>query len=157
MPRPITSHLGAAQAMSSTQGAVRWTPQRAALIALLVGIVAVSAACWMNREEVQFTIENRTDSVLCAYPSPEDASGAPCLMELKPQATTGWWPGCGYGEHADELPMTVVLTVKEGGRQIYHRTEECRVWQRSSRKFVIEQRGEDFVVTDPLAETTPSP
>ena len=146
-----------AQAVSSAKGAVRWAPQRAALMALLAGIVAVSAACWLNHEEVKFTTDNRTDSPLCYYRSPEDASAAECLAEARPQKTTAWWPGCGYGADADKIPLTVVLTVKEGGRQIYQRTEECRTWQASARKFFIDQRGGDFVVTDPLADTTPSP
>jgi hypothetical protein len=131
----------------------RW---HAVFLPLLIGI-AVSAACYMNHEEVTFTFDNRIDSVLCFYRYPEDAFAADCSAEVKPQTTTVWTPGCGYGEHADELPLTVILTVKEGGHQIYQRTEECRTWQASDRKFVIEQRGGDFVVTDPLAATTPSP
>jgi hypothetical protein len=145
------------RSVSSTRSAARLTRWHAALIALLVGIVAVSAACYMNHEEVKFTFDNRTESFLCYSLSLEEASAARCLQELRPLAQTVWTPGCGYGEHADELPMTVILTVKEGGRLVYQRTGECRVWQASDRKFVIEQRGEDFVVTDPLTDTTPSP
>jgi len=107
--------------------------------------------------EVEFTFDNRTDALLCFDSSAKDASEAECSAEVRPLKKTTWVPGCGYGTEADKIPLTVVLTVKEGGRQIYQRTEECRIWQKSSRKFIIEQRGEDFVVTDPLTGTTPSP
>ena len=129
----------------------------AVLMALLVGVVAVSTACWLNREEVKFTFDNRTDSPLCYEPSPEDASDGRCLQEVRPLAETTWRPGCGYGEDADQIPVTVVLTVKEGGRQIYQRTQECRVWQASDGTFVIEQQGDEFVVTDSLSDAIPSP
>lgn len=159
MPGLITSHLGGPQAVNSFRDATRRICWRAVFIALLMGIGAISAACWMNlnHEEVRLTFDNRTESLLCYSPSPEDASAARCSQELRPLAQTAWRPGCGYGEHADELPLTVILTVREGGRLIYQRTEECRIWQASDGKFVIEQRGDDFVVTDPLTGTTPSP
>ena len=147
------------RSVSSIRGVamrIRW---HAVFIALLISIGAVSAGCSLNlnHEEVELTFDNRTESLLCYFPSREDASAARCLQELKPLAQTTWRPGCGYGEHADELPMTVILTVKEGGLQIYQRTEECRIWQKSSRKFVIQQSGDDFIVTDHIAATTPSP
>jgi len=145
------------RSVSSIRGVARRIRWHAVFIALLIGIGAVSAACWMNHEEVKLTFDNRTEAVLCFYLSPEEASTADCSAEVKPQATTAWLPGCGYGPDADKIPLTVVLTVKEGGRQIYQRTEECRTWQASDRKFVIEQRGDDFVATDPLADATQSP
>ena len=124
------------------------------LIALLVGIVIIFAAC---HEDVKLSFDNRTEALLCFYSSTKYASEAECLDEVKPLKETTSVPGCGYGTDADKIPLTVVLTVKDGGRQIYQRTEECRIWQKSSRKFVIQQSGDDFVVTDPLAATTPSP
>jgi hypothetical protein len=159
MPGLITSPLGGPQAVNSIRRAAKRSSWRAVFVPLLIAIGAVSAACSLNlnHEEVELTFDNRTESLLCYFPSREEASAARCLQELRPLAQTAWRPGCGYGEHADELPLTVILTVKEGGHQIYQRTEECRMWQASDRKFVIEQRGDDFVVTDPLADTRPSP
>jgi hypothetical protein len=148
-----------ARSAGSIRGAARWTPQRVSFTALLAGILAISAGCSLNlnQEEVKFTFDNRTESFLCYYLSLEGASAARCLQELRPLAQTVWTPGCGYGEHADELPITVILAVKQGGRIIYQRTEECRVWQASHGKFVIEQSGDDFIVTDYIVATTPSP
>jgi len=143
--------------MSSTQGAVRWTPQRAALIALLVGIAVFSAACYYTPEDVRGTVENRTDSALCFYLYPEDAAEGRCSGEVKPHTTGDWLQECGEERDSDKFPITVILAVKEGGRIIYQRTEECRVWQASHGKFVIEQRGGDFVVTDYISATTPGP
>jgi hypothetical protein len=124
---------------------------------------AVVVALWffffgfgsLNHEEVRLTFYNHTESVLCYYPSREDALAGGCSAKVRPLRETDWLPGCGYGPHADELPMTVALTTEDEGRLLYQRTEECRVWQRSNRKFIIEQRGGDFVVTDPVADTPP--
>jgi hypothetical protein len=129
----------------------------ALLIALLVGIIVFSAACeW--EENFYATFDNQTDSVLCLYPYPEDAAAGRCLNEVKPHATVdGFLIECGDGPGVEKNRIPVILTVKEGGRQIYQRTEECRTWQASDRKFVIEQRGDDFVVTDPLTDATPAP
>ncbi len=150
-------HLGAAQAVSSTQSVIRRTSWYGVFIALIVGVVAVSTACWLNSEDVLFTFDNRTDSPLCYDLSPEDASGGRCSQEVKPLAETAWHPGCGSGPGVKKNPITVVLTIKQGGRQIYNRTAECRVWQDSDRTFVIEQRGGDFVVTDPFTDAPPTP
>ncbi len=148
--RHSAHYLGAAQAGSFTQSVVRWTSRYGVFIALLVGVVAVSTACWINREEVKFIFDNRTDSLLCYYLSPEAASSARCPQEVGPRAETTWRPGCGYGEDADKIQVTVVLTVKEGGRQIYNRTDACRIWQESDGTFAIEQRRGAFVVADSL-------
>ena len=145
------------RSVSSIRGAARRTRHRfTPLIALLVGIAVFSAAC-DDHEEVKLTFDNRTEALLCFYSSTKYASEAECLAEVKPLRETPWVPGCGYGPGADEAPLTVILTVKDGGRQIYERTEECRMWQKSSRKFIIERRGEDFEVTDPLTGTAPRP
>jgi len=157
MPHQVAIRLVRAQSVRSAQRVVRRTCRCAVLTTLLAGTVAVSAACWFNQEEVEFTFDNRTESLLCYYGSPEDASGARCLEEVKSQATTVWVPGCGDGPGADKIPLTVVLTVKEPERQIYERTEECRTWQASDGTFVIEQEGDEFAVTDPLTGMTPSP
>jgi hypothetical protein len=137
---------------------------RAILLTLLIGIAAVSAACWPDwllgrHDEVEFTFDNRTDSLLCVYPYPDDASAGRCLAEVRPRAETGWTPGCAYGTRGevDRSPVTVVLTLKEGGRQIYQRTASCRTWNETDRKFVIEQRGDEFSITDPLQDATSGP
>ena len=127
------------------------------MIALLVGIAVFSAACYPY-EDVEGTVENRTDSVLCFYAGyPGSVSVGRCSGELKPHTTDDWLQECGEERDSDKFPITVILAVKEGGRIIYQRTEECRVWQASHGKFVIEQRGDDFIVTDYIAAKTPSP
>jgi hypothetical protein len=158
MPPQIASCTGAAQAVSSAKGAARWTPQRVALMALLVSAALLSPACWVFQEETfDLTFDNRSDSVLCYYPYPEVASAARCSAEVKPLAETTWLAECGDGPGARGNRITVILTVKEGGRQIYQRTEECRTWQASHGTFVIEQQGDAFIVTDRLGDTTRSP
>jgi hypothetical protein len=145
------------RSVSSTQGAARRIRYRSAvLIALLVGIAVFSPACFTG-EHVQFSFDNQTDSVLCLYPYPEDAAAGRCLNEVKPHTTVEGSTGCGEYSGAERNLIPVIVTVKEEGRQIYQRIEECRTWQASDGKFVIQQRGDDFVVTDPLADATPSP
>ena len=129
---------------------------RAILVALISGAAVLSAACGFFGDEVEFTFDNRTDSAICYYPSDPDALAATCLQEAKPQSTTVWIPGCGDGPGAVGNSITVVLTVKEGARQIYTRTEECGTWNDTDRTFVIEKRGDDFLVIDPFVDATPS-
>jgi hypothetical protein len=126
------------------------------LVALLVGIAVFFVSCF-TEERVHFSFDNQTDSVLCLYPYPEDAAAGRCLNEVKPHTTVEGSTGCGEYSGAERNLIPVIVTVKEGGRQIYQRTEECRTWQASSGKFVIDQRGKDFVVTDPLTDTAPGP
>ena len=130
--------------------------RRGVFITLWIVILAVSTACWLNNEDVHFALDNRTDSLLCYYLSPEAASAARCQQEVGQQAETAWTPGCGSGPGVKKNPITVVLTIKQGGRQIYNRTAECGAWQDSDRTFVIEQRGDDFVVSDPFTNSLPS-
>ena len=144
------------RSVGSTRSAARLIRWHVALIALLIGIAVFLAACYPY-EDVEGTVENRTDSALCFYLHPEDAAEGRCSGELKPHTTDDWFQECRDGPGADKIPITVILAVKEGGRLIYQRTEECRVWQASGGKFVIQQRGDNFVVTDPLAGTTPAP
>ena len=44
--------------------------------------------------------------------------------------------------------MTVILTVKESGQRIYERSRPCQEWRDSERAFIVEQEGDEFVVTD---------
>ncbi len=131
--------------------------RRGVFITLCIVIFVASTACSLSNEDVLFTFDNRTDSLLCYAPSPEGASDPRCLQEVKPRAETAWRPGCGSGPGVKKNLITVVLTVKQGGRQIYNRTAECRVWQDSDRTFVIEQEGEEFIVTDSLPDGSPDP
>ena len=142
--------------MRFISSAVKRGPRWSSSIAFLLGATLLSA-CWFISEDVEFSLDNRTDSVLCAYPTREDASAGRCNNEVEPESNKAWLVGCGDGPGADTVPVTVVLTVKEGQRQIYNRTEECRTWQESDGTFVIEQRGDELVVTDPLSDATPSP
>jgi hypothetical protein len=123
---------------------------------LLAGIAIFSVACQWE-ENIEGTIENRTDSVLCFYSDyAGNAFAGECPDELKPHASAHWFFECGDGPGTEKARIAVLLTVKEGRRPIYQRTEECQVWQASG-GFVIEQRGDDFVVTDHLTRTMPSP
>jgi hypothetical protein len=131
--------------------------RRCVFITLWIVIFAVSTACWLKHESVQFTFDNRTDSLLCYHLSEESASFGGCDQKIQPMATTASEPGCGYGAGAEKLSLTVILRVGDQGRRIYDRTEECRVWQASGRTFVIEQRGDEFVVTDSLPSELDTP
>jgi hypothetical protein len=124
--------------------------RRGLFITLCIVIFVASTACWFKNVDVQFTFDNRTGSLLCFYPSPADASPGRCSSEIDTMAETIRTVGCGDGPGVEKNPITVVLTVKQGGRQIYNRTAECRVWQDSDRTFVIEQRGGEFFVADSL-------
>ena len=44
-----------------------------------------------------------------------------------------------------------------GGRTIYSRTASFGEWIDTDRRFVIEQEGDEFIVTDSLPDFTPSP
>jgi len=131
--------------------------RRGVFITLCIVIFVASTACFLKNVDVQFTFDNRTGSLLCYYSSPEVASTGRCLNEVDTLAETTYIDGCGDGSGVEKNPISVILTVKQGGRQIYNRTAECRVWQDSDRTFVIEQRGADFVVTDPFTGAPPSP
>jgi len=113
---------------------------------MVVALTVIVAAC--GPASVGFTFDNRTDVPLCQYPSPQDAAGGRCLSELEPRDETGSGADCDADANR---PITVIVTVKEDGRQIYSRTASCGEWDDSGGKFVIEQDGEEFVVTDSLS------
>jgi hypothetical protein len=126
------------------------------LLTLLVQLAILAAGCsWMPvfSGEAVFNFENRTDSALCIYPSSGDASSARCLLELGPRSeiTSGRDCGGGTSGQVDARTVTVIITVKQDGREIYHRTATCGEWNDTDRRFVIEQRGDDFIVTDSLS------
>lgn len=150
--RAFVAHAEPGWTVSVINSAVKRGSRRSSFVAFLLGATLLSA-CWLNSEDVKFSIDNRTDSVLCAYPTHEDASAGRCKNEVEPKSSKPWLLGCGDGPGADTIPVTVVLTAKEGEHRIYERTAECRVWQASGRTFVIERRGDEFVITDPLEDT----
>jgi len=124
---------------------------RTILTTIVCGILGASIACFLTSEEVRFTFDNRTGSLLCVYANPGDASADRCLNDVEPQDhDRDWIVGCGDGPHADNARIWVILTDGPGGREIYNRTEECRVWQDSDRSFTIEKSGDEMFVTDPL-------
>jgi hypothetical protein len=47
----------------------------------------------------------------------------------------------------------VIITVKDSGREIYNRTSTCG--EANDARFIIEQEGDEFVVSDSLPEATP--
>lgn len=139
----------AAKAVSSARGAVSWARR---CLAIAVPLSVIVAGC--GPADVLFTFDNRTDAVLCEYPSPQDAAGARCLAKLEPRTETDWGRDC---DGLESRPVTVIITIKQGGRQIYDRTASCGQWHDTERRFVIEQQGGEFIVTDSLTASTPSP
>ena len=129
-------------------------PLGAALILLTAGVFV---ACGNATDTVRFRYDNRTDSTLCTYPSPQDAAAGKCQEPATPHATTRFGSGCGYGTSSAVRthPVTMILTVKDSGQQIYSRTASCGEWNDSGATLVIEQRGDAFVVKDSLADSAP--
>ena len=143
--------------MSSAQSAARLARRYLATVVVLTVVVAGCGPFYST--EVAFTFDNRTDAVLCYFPSRQDAAAARCLQELEPKAKTHWLSGCGRGtkDKVRSNPITVVITVKEVGRQIYNRTASCGEWKDTERRFIIQQEGEEFIIADSLSGSTPSP
>src|SRR5438874_1224547 len=114
-------------------------PRGAAVILLTVGVFA---ACGNATDTVRFHYGNRTDSTLCTYPSAQGAAAARCVEPAEPHATTRLGSGCGYGSASAVRthPVTMILTVKDTGQQIYSRTASCGEWNDSGATLVIEQR-----------------
>lgn len=125
----------------------RWLATAALLIVIVVGLGCGPAS-------VLFTFDNRTDAVLCEYRAPNPAAAARCSAELEPRAETEWERGCAGDAN---IPITVIIAVKQGGDQIYRRTATCGEWLDTDRRFVIEQEGDEFIVTDSLPDSAPSP
>ncbi len=49
----------------------------------------------------------------------------------------------------------MVITVKATGHEIYNRTASCGEWVDAKARFVIEQVGDEFIVTDNLGGDDP--
>jgi hypothetical protein len=127
---------------------------RSILVASLLGCIIVFTACWLRENRVKMTFVNKSDELLCFDLSSADAASGDTCSEIKGRDTTVWRPGC---SPSGNQPLTVVLTVGQGGPEVYNRTATCNEWKESGAKFTIQQRGDEFVVTDPLADATPGP
>ena len=127
---------------------------RPILVALLLGCVIVFAACWLSENRVKMTFVNDSDALLCFNLSSAEAARGDSCGEVKSRRTSVWRPGC---SPSGSEPLTVVLSLGQGGREIYNRTATCNEWEASGAKFTIEQRGDEFVVTESLPDSTPSP
>lgn len=120
--------------------------------ALLIGILAISTGCWLlNEEAVKIKVDNRSSEVVCLYSTMPGVLGGSCLDPMEPRTNRARKFGCGEGPGVDKNPLTVAITVQEGNSLIYARTEECRGWQDYEVTLVVEQSGDEVVVTDPLA------
>jgi hypothetical protein len=129
---------------SSAHGSARWARR---CLAIVVTLTVIVTGC--GPADVTFTFDNRTDTAFCEYASHQSAQSARCLAELKPHDDTHWGRDC---DNQSDRPIRVVITVKQGGRQIYDRTATCGEWHDADGKFVIEQQGDDFIVTDSLPD-----
>ena len=125
---------------------------RASIASIVFGAGIVSG-CGFGPASVLFTFDNRTDSVLCEYPSPQDDAGARCLAQVEPRTETHWGRDC---DNQESRPIRVFITVKQGGRQIYDRTASRGKWDDTKRRFVIERQGDEFIVTVSLPTASPA-
>ena len=124
---------------------------RSILIALLLGCIIIFAAC-VREDTVKMTFVNESDALLCFNLSSAAAARGEYCDEIKPLATSVWRPECSW---SGEQRHTIVLSLGQGGREVYNRTATCNEWEESGAKFTIEQRGDELVVTDSLPDATP--
>ena len=126
---------------------------RPILVALLLGSIIVFAAC-VREDTVKMTFVNESDALLCFNLSSAAAARSDTCGEVKPSGTTVWRPECGQ---AGEQPLTVVLSVGPGEREIYNRTATCNEWEDALATFIIRQSGDELVVSDSLPDGSPTP
>jgi hypothetical protein len=108
-----------------------------------------SLACSFKTDSAQLTFDNRTDTLLCYYPSLEAAATSRCIQPINPMDKTDYSPGCGYGS-SDEIeanPLTVIIAQSKGGPNVYDKTATCRTWKDSDRTLVIEREDAKLLVT----------
>src|SRR3990172_13060976 len=101
------------------------------VLLLSIGFSLMFSAC--EPGEVRFKFDNRTESVLCYYPFPEEAATRDCSAAVSANDVTRWNPEC-----APQQEIAAILTVRETNEQIYSRTMTCRDWRTTNRIFVIE-------------------
>lgn len=126
------------------------------ILPLFIGVLSVLAACIKSDPEVSFTFDNKTDSLLCYFPNSGLARGGFCEADIQPHEKRAWGQECGPHD-PDSTEAAVVLTVGPRGQVIYHKAATCKQWNDANAKITIEQRGDQFVVTDSLPGATPSP
>jgi hypothetical protein len=127
------------------------------VIALLLSGLSLVAACDLDPEtEAKLTFENNTDSLICYFRGSTDPNADRC-NEVKPHKEQVWRTPCTSAGRDESATTKVVLTLGSGGRPIYDRTARCEEWNDSGGRIVIDYRNNDFVVTDSLAQATPSP
>jgi hypothetical protein len=125
-----------------------WLAQRGLAVISLVFVSGCGSA------SVLFTFDNQTGARLCEYANREGVAAARCLAEIRPRAETKWGRDC---DNLSNRPIRIIITVKDGGRVIYDRTASCGEWNDTERRFVIEQDGNEFMVTDSFSDSMPAP
>jgi len=113
-------------------------------MAALLLVFGISVCGESPRPDLTFF--NNTDSLMCFY---EYQSDPDVCLEVRPHGKTMFRGECSGRQ---PQPMTVVLTVADGRQELYKRTALCEEWKKSD-TFIIEQRGDELVITDSLPET----
>jgi hypothetical protein len=123
---------------------------------IMVGVMLLLLACDLEGSgfDVQLTFVNETDSSLCFVPSVRESRISGSCREIKANDTTKIKQGCGRPE---EILFRVIVSVGPDERDIYDVTAPCKDWRDSDGSITIRQRGDDFVVTDALPDTSPGP
>ena len=94
------------------------------------------------------TFVNTTDSLLC-FETQRSTAGQ-CLTQIKPHEKREWEAGCGYSAPDEAFPLTITLSVAADGREIYSRTENCKIWNDAHITLIIKQFQSRFSVIDSL-------
>jgi hypothetical protein len=116
-------------------------------LAIALGLSLAFFGC--GPADVVFTFDNRTDVLLCDFPTAPDAERSDCLVPLAPHSETRSGRDC---DNRSGRLIRVIIALEAGRRVIYDRTATCGAWHDSSRRLVIEERGDDLAVTDDLDE-----
>ena len=123
---------------------------RTALVAIVATATCISFACGFSFEkELDLRFDNRTDVAFCL--KDVETTGPPSVCsEIPPHRKTLWLPGCGGGPKSSwgKNPVGVFIIRKTDGEPIYGHTENCGDWDKTDKRFVIEDRGGTPVVTD---------
>src|SRR3990172_13168357 len=104
---------------------------RPILVGLVFGCVIVFVACWLSENRVKMTFVNDSDALLCFNLSSAEAARGDSCGEVKSRGTSVWRPGC---SPSGSEPLTVVLSLGPGGREVYNRTATCDEWEASGAK-----------------------
>jgi hypothetical protein len=133
---------------------MRLSKLKAFPLVVLLAFTVPLTACMDGVEEVKMTFINNSDSLICLHGSQAAADSGQFCNELKPHAVTVWRTGCGRGDPTviRRYDVTVVLAKGVGGSVIYERSAACGDWQDSHATFIINPRGDNYVVEDSLPE-----